>query len=60
MLFRLPLGVDLLAASVAGYYFVWGLSDGLISSFNISEWVVLLSAVVAIIGGGVALLSCPH
>ena len=55
MLFWLLLGLDILAASVAGYFFVEGLSDGTVSSFNIGEWIFLLAAPAAIIGGGVAL-----
>ncbi len=55
MLFWLLLGLDVLAASVAGYFFVLGLSDGSVSSFNIGEWTVLLATLAAIIAGGVAL-----
>lgn len=55
MLFRLLLGLDVLAALVVLYFFAAGLADGSVSSFNMGLWLGLLLAVAAIVGGGVAL-----
>jgi hypothetical protein len=55
MLFWLLLAIDVFAALVAAYFFLVGLADGSISSFNIREWMVLLLAITAIIGGGFGL-----
>lgn len=55
MLFRLLFGLDGLAALVVLYFFVAGLADGSVSSFNIELWLGLLLGGAAVIGGGVAL-----
>jgi hypothetical protein len=52
MLVRTLLGIDLLVALVVLYFFVIGLADGSVSSFNISLWLGLLAAVAAAVGGG--------
>ena len=51
-LVRTLLGIDLLVALVVVYFFVAGLADGSVSSFNMSLWLGLLAAVAAAIGGG--------
>jgi nitrogen fixation-related uncharacterized protein len=33
--YRVLIGIDLLAAAVVLFFFLWGLSDGTVSSFNI-------------------------
>ena len=53
--FRILFGIDALAAAVVLFFFVWGLSDGSVSSFNILEWLALLGGVAAILGGGLFL-----
>jgi hypothetical protein len=52
MLVRTLLGIDLLVALVVVYFFVIGLADGSVSSFNMNLWLGLLAAVAATIGGG--------
>ena len=52
MLVRTLLGVDLLVALVVVYFFVIGLADGSVSSFNMNLWLGLLAAVAGTIGGG--------
>jgi hypothetical protein len=52
MLVRSLLGIDLLVALVVVYFFVIGLADGSVSSFNMSLWLGLLAAVAAAVGGG--------
>jgi hypothetical protein len=51
--FRILIGIDLLAAAVVLFFFLWGLSDGTVSSFNILIWMVLVGGVAAVLGGGV-------
>jgi len=52
MLVRTLLGIDLLVALVVVYFFVIGLTDGSVSSFNMNLWLGLLAAVAGTIGGG--------
>jgi hypothetical protein len=52
MVFRILLGIDLLAAATVVFFFVWGVSDGSVSSFNILLWLALLGGVGGIVGGG--------
>ncbi len=53
-IFGILLGIDSLAALAVGYFFIVGLADGSISSFNIQLWIGILFAVAAIIAGGMA------
>jgi len=55
VLFRNLLAIDIVVALVVVYFFLVGLNDGSVSSFNIELWLYLLSGVAAIIGGGTAL-----
>jgi hypothetical protein len=55
MFFRILLGIDAVAALVVVYFFVIGLADGSVSSFNMQLWLGILAAVAAILGGGVFL-----
>lgn len=52
MLVRTLLGTDLLVALVVVYFFVIGLADGSVSSFNMNLWLGLLAAVAGTIGSG--------
>jgi hypothetical protein len=52
MLFHLLFGIDLLTALAALFFFLWGLSDGSVSSFNIGIWLLLLGGIGAVLGGG--------
>jgi hypothetical protein len=55
--FRILFGIDALAAAVVAFFFVWGLGDGTVSSFNILLWLVMLGGVGAILAGGLWLRS---
>ncbi len=50
--FRILLGIDALAAAVVLLFFLWGLSDGSVSAFNILLWLALVGGVGGVIGGG--------
>ena len=54
-MFWLPWGIDVVAALILVYYFVVGLGDGSVSSFNIVLWLVILCVSVAVVGGSLAL-----
>ena len=51
-LVRTLLGIDGLVALVVVYFFVIGLADGSVSSFNMHLWLGLLAVVAAVVGGG--------
>ena len=55
--FRILCGIDALAATVVVFFFLWGVSDGTVSSFNILLWLAMLGGVGAVLGGGVWLRS---
>ena len=57
MVFRILLGIDVLAAATVVFFFIWGVSDGSVSSFNILLWLALLGGVGGIVGGGLWLNS---
>jgi len=55
VLFWIVFGIDVVAALVAVYFFVVGLGDGSVSSFNMTLWLALLGGIAVILGGGWAL-----
>jgi hypothetical protein len=55
MFTRALLAIDLVAAAIAAFFFLWGVSDGSVSSFNIGIWSLLLGGIAVIVGGGYAL-----
>ena len=54
-MFWLPWGIDVGVALILVYFFVVGLGDGSVSSFNIVLWLVILCVSVAVVGGSLAL-----
>jgi len=57
MRFWVPWAIDAVIAIIGVYYFVVGLADGSISSFNIGLWLQLLLVLVIVVGGGLWLKS---
>ena len=55
ILFRILLAVDAIVAAILLYFFVTGIEDGSVSSFNILFWLVMLGGIALIIGGALAL-----
>lgn len=51
MKFWIPWGIDVLIAAIAVFFFLWGLADGSVSSFNIGIWTILLGALAALVAG---------
>jgi hypothetical protein len=52
LFFRILLAIDTLAALVIVYFFIVGIVDGSVSSFNITLWLGILAIVAAVLGGG--------
>lgn len=46
---------DALIAAVFVFFFLWGIADGTVSSFNIMLWLGILAGLGAVVGGGMAL-----
>jgi hypothetical protein len=57
MLFRVLFALDLLIAGIVVFFFVWGLTDGSVSSFNMGLWMTILAGLAAVLGVGYALRS---
>ena len=55
ILFSILFGIDSIIAAVAFYFFVVGLTDGSVSSFNILLWLVLLGGIALILGSSLLL-----
>jgi hypothetical protein len=55
LLFRIFLIVDAIAAAIILFFFMWGLADGTVSSFNIMLWLAILGGTAGVLGGGWAL-----
>lgn len=53
--FRILWSIDVLVACVAAWFFVVGIADGSVSSFNFALWLGLLGAVAAVVWGSLAL-----
>lgn len=51
MFYRLLFAFDLMVAAVVVFFFVWGVSDGTVSSFNAGLWFGLLSTVAGVLLG---------
>ena len=60
ILFRILYTINVLASLVVVYFFFIGLSDGSITSFNIVEWLVILTVDASILIGGWKLKSNGH
>ena len=52
ILFWIFLGIDALVALVVLYFFIVGLGDGSVSSFNGLLWLGILTGLAAVMGGG--------
>ena len=48
-------GFDALIAAVFVFFFLWGIADGTVSSFNIVLWLGILAGLGTVIGGGLVL-----
>ena len=55
MLFWILWGIDAIVAAIFIYFFIIGLIDGSVSSFNLALWLVILGALGALLFGSHAL-----
>jgi hypothetical protein len=55
--FWAPWAIDAVVAAIAVYFFLWGLQDGTVSSFNIGIWTLLLVGLALVVGGSLWLKS---
>ncbi|MEW5838466.1 MAG: osmoprotectant transporter permease [Pseudomonadota bacterium] len=55
MLFWVLWGIDAIVAAIFIYFFIIGLLDGSVSSFNLALWLAILVALAALLLGGYAL-----
>lgn len=53
-------GFDAFVGLIVLYFFMIGLNDGSVSSFNMGMWTILLLALAAIMGGSLWLKSLNH
>ncbi len=51
MKFWFPWAVDVVIAAIAVYFFLAGLADGSVSSFNIVLWACILLGLAVVLGG---------
>ena len=47
--------IDAVIAGIVIFFFVWGLADGSVSSFNGGLWLLILAGVSAVVGGSLTL-----
>ena len=55
MTFWIPWSISAVVASVLVFFFLWGLADDSVSSFNIGLWLLMLGAAAVVLGGSLAL-----
>jgi len=55
MKFWMLWGWDAFIAAVFVFFFLWGLADGSVSSFNIALWLGILAALAVVVIGSLAL-----
>lgn len=53
--FWIPWVIDAVIAAIAVFFFIVGLSDGSVSSFNIGLWGFILFALAVLVGGSLTL-----
>jgi hypothetical protein len=58
--FWIPWAIDVVIAIVVLYFFLVGLADGSVSSFNIGLWLLILTGLGSIMGGSLWLKSAGH
>lgn len=59
-LFWILWGIDALISVIIGSFFLLGLANGSVSSFNIGIWITILAALAVIIGGSLWLKKCRY
>lgn len=60
MTFWIPWTIDVIVASILVFFFLVGLADGSVSSFNMGLWLLILGVLAAVIAGSLALRAAAH
>ena len=60
MSFWIPWAIDVVVASIFVFFFLGGLGDGSVSSFNMGLWLLILCVLAAVIAGSLALRAAAH
>ena len=60
MTFWIPWTIDVIVASVFVFFFLVGLADGSVSSFNLGLWLLSLGVLAVVIAGSLALRAAAH
>jgi len=55
--FWIPWAIDAIIAAIAVFFFLWGLADGSVSTFNIGLWMLLLGGLAVVVVGSLWLRS---
>ena len=59
-LFWILWGIDALIGAIAVVFFLVGLTNGTVASFNMGIWIAILAALAVIIGGSLGLKAAGH
>jgi hypothetical protein len=59
-LFWILWGIDALIGAIAVVFFLVGLTNGTVASFNLGIWIAILAALAVIIGGSLGLKAAGH
>ena len=57
MKFWIPWAIDAIIAAIAVFFFLWGLADGSVSTFNIGLWLLILGGITVVVAGSLWLRS---
>ena len=57
MKFWIPWAIDVVIAAIVVFFFLWGLADGSVSTFNIGLWILMLGGVTVVVAGSLWLRS---
>ena len=57
MKFWIPWAIDAVIAAIVVFFFLWGLADGSVSTFNMGLWMLMLGGVAMVMAGSLWLRS---
>lgn len=57
MKFWIPWAIDAVIAAIVVFFFLWGLADGSVSTFNIGIWILALGGIAVVAAGSIWLRS---
>ena len=60
MKFWIPWSIDAVVAAILVGFFIIGIADRSVSSFNIGLWILILAVVLGVVAGSLSLRSANH